>query len=550
MAARAKERTSAKRRTDSSGQKAEWPHTQQAANRTAGRATNVEYLQRACEALREGFSSKEQEELFFCNVLKEVEGSEIPLSRDPVASRVLEQFLRVGPASCIEALIGPLCRAAPTILCHCCVARVLETGLQQLPRLLRSETDLHQNLVELVVDLVNTVTPVISEFARDMYGSFVLRILLQLLSQFFVGTAVAYNYNRDAEKKTINKQEDHWDVEDFPLPERFPVLLKLMVEQGVYPNILIFVEEEAASHVLQTALLVLHARNASLCSALCGVLCNALGAGKQESSALLERFKDRTSSHVIERLIEVADNKQLKNLYNHHMQGNVPALALHPVANYTIQRFIGKCLAKQFCKLFKELVPWLESVLAQGHMGIVTSLAEAAVRLQKKQDKLLEALLKIFHCDVEARQSCALQLFASMFTYEIYFGLGEGNEDLPSEKQQMLHESAGHSVTYHGSMLLQNLMRFQDPALIVNGLLSLKPSPLLSLSCSQFGSRVVDVFFKSPTVSSQFHEEFFAILKDRLFSMACTRYGSRVIDGIWTSLSLPQKEAVAQELGT
>uniref|UniRef100_A0A8C4PXS9 NOP9 nucleolar protein n=1 Tax=Eptatretus burgeri TaxID=7764 RepID=A0A8C4PXS9_EPTBU len=426
-------------------------------------------------------------ELFFCNVLKEVEGFEISLTRDSGASRVLEQFLRVGPAACIEALLGPLCRAPPTVLCHCCVARVLETGLQQLPRLLRSETDLHQNLVELVVDLVNNVTPVLSEFACDIYGSFVLRTLLQLLSRFCVRTAV---------------------VGGIGICDGVPSTSLIFLSSFFHLHSFffihsVFVEEEAASHVLQTALLVLHARNASLSKFDLHAVPLTFAINCCFDSALLERFKDRTSSHVIEHLIEVADDEQLKILYKHHMRGNVPALALHPTANYTVQRFIGKCSERQ---LFKELVPWLEAVLAQGHMGIVTSLAEAVVRLQKRQDQLLETLLKV------------------CFPYGTY-----------------------HDVTYHGSVLVQNLLRFQDPALIVNGLLSLKPSLLLSLSCSQFGSRVVDVFFRSPTVSSQFHEEFLTILKV-LFSMACTKHGSRVIDGIWTSVSLPQKQAMAQEL--
>lgn len=69
-----------------------------------------------------------------------------------------------------------------------------------------------------------------------------------------------------------------------------------------------------------------------------------------------------------------------------------------------------------------ELFPYLEDLLALGHMGVVVRLAETAVRFEIKQKKILKALLQAFHCDAKDKQSSAVALISSLTTYDVFFG--------------------------------------------------------------------------------------------------------------------------------
>lgn len=72
--------------------------------------------------------------------------------------------------------------------------------------------------------------------------------------------------------------------------------------------------------------------------------------------------------------------------------------------------------------MIAELLPYLEDLLALGHMGVVVRMAEVAVRFMIKQKKMLKALLRAFHCEGKVERSSAVVLISSLTTYEIFFG--------------------------------------------------------------------------------------------------------------------------------
>ena len=76
-----------------------------------------------------------------------------------------------------------------------------------------------------------------------------------------------------------------------------------------------------------------------------------------------------------------------------------------------------------------ELLPYLEDLLALGHMGVVVRMAEVAVRFVVKQKKMLKALLQAFHCDGKDEQSSAVVLISSLTTYEIFYGTKPDEKD-------------------------------------------------------------------------------------------------------------------------
>lgn len=55
-------------------------------------------------------------------------------------------------------------------------------------------------------------------------------------------------------------------------------------------------------------------------------------------SPLLVFLKDQASSHLIETIIQLSHKSLLRNLYKNHLKGQLVNLALHPIANFPVQR--------------------------------------------------------------------------------------------------------------------------------------------------------------------------------------------------------------------
>ena len=57
-------------------------------------------------------------------------------------------------------------------------------------------------------------------------------------------------------------------------------------------------------------------------------------------------------------------------------------------------------------------------------------------------------------------------------------------------------------VSLHGSLLVQGLLKFQIPKVVVNSLLKMPADDIISrLSCDPSGSHVITTFLSSPTIS-------------------------------------------------
>ena len=68
-------------------------------------------------------------------------------------------------------------------------------------------------------------------------------------------------------------------------------------------------------------------------------------------------------------------------------------------------------------------------------------------------------------------------------------------------------------VSLHGSLLLQQMLQFGNPKVIVTSLLNLKPSELRTMSCDPCGSHVIETFFTSPTIGEKSHDAFYLRMK-------------------------------------
>lgn len=145
-------------------------------------------------------------------------------------------------------------------------------------------------------------------------------------------------------------------------------------------------------------------------------------------SPLLVFLKDQASSHLIDTIVQLSHKSLLRDLYKNHLKGQLVDLALHPIANFPIQRLtaasakhklvghnaclrVTPCRVKvriflslpfslslsllKFLTLFDELIQGVEAILAAGHMGVIVQLAESCAESEEKQEELMQCLLRV-----------------------------------------------------------------------------------------------------------------------------------------------------------
>ena len=143
----------------------------------------------------------------------------------------------------------------------------------------------------------------------------------------------------------------------------------------------------------------------------------------------------------------------------------------------------------------------LEEVLFVGHTGLVVKLVESAIACPDIQHNVFTSLMKAFHTEDHPKSSAPVIL--ALLTYELFYE--DGIEGRDGEEQQVKVKS--HPLTLHGSLLLQALLKFQDPRTVVRSLLAQDVEALVRVSCDSSGSHVLTAFLSSHTVPTKKKEK-------------------------------------------
>ncbi|KAM9646336.1 nucleolar protein 9 [Trichechus inunguis] len=521
------------------------------------------YFRRALSALKEAPETGEERELMVQNVLKEVEAQALAVATNRSGSEMLQELLEFSP-------LKPLCRVwaalRPSlrfVACHRCGIHVLQSALLQLPRLLGSpaveeeeEEDGNdgplETLEELVLGLAAEVCDDFLFYCGDTYGSFVVRTLLQVLG----GTLLESERTRPRGSQSSEVgRAPAWECKptDFEVPEAF--LNRLQDLSSCFlKDIAVFITDKISSFCLQVALQILHLKLPQLCAHLCSAVIDYLSTrnSSADGSPLLLFLQDQTSSRLLEQVLLVLEPTRLQNLFKDHFQGQLQTLAAHPIANFPLQRLLDSITTPDLLSpVFEELSSALEAVLAQGHPGVVVALVGACRRVGAHQAQVLQLLFKAFHCaEPLSRHVACVPLFATLMAYEVYYGLVEEEEAVPAEHQvEMAAARPLGEVTVLGSLLLQHLLHFSTPGLVLRSLGALTGPQLLALAQNPAGSHVLDAVLTSPSVTRKQRRCLLQTLKGQYVALACSRHGSRVLDAIWSGATLGARKEIAAELG-
>ncbi|XP_046931496.1 nucleolar protein 9 isoform X2 [Lynx rufus] len=497
------------------------------------------YFRQALSALKEAPETGEERELMVHNVLKEVEAEALALATNKTGSEIMQELLGFSP-------LKPLCRVWATlrsnfrfVACHRCGVHVLQSALLQLPRLLGSpaekeEEDVEEEedgkdgpletLEELVLGLASEVCDDFLFYCGDTHGSFVVRTLLQVLG----GTLLESERARHRGSQS-------------PEAQRAPARE-------------VFITDKISSFCLQVALQILHRKLPQFCAQLCSAVIGYLSSrnSSADGSPLLLFLRDQTSSRLLEQVLLVLEPPRLQSLFEDHFQGQLQTLAAHPIANFPLQRLLDAVTTPELLSpVFEELSPALEAVLAQGHPGVVIALVGACRRVGAHQARVLQLLLEAFHCaEPPSRQVACVPLFATLTAYEVYYRLAEEEGAVPAEHQvEMATARALGEVTVLGSLLLQHLLHFSSPGIVLRSLGALTGPQLLTLAQNPAGSHVLDAVLTSPSVTRKQRRRVLKTLKGQYVALACSRHGSRVLDAIWSGAALGARKEIAAELG-
>ncbi|MEQ2291178.1 hypothetical protein AMECASPLE_010730 [Ameca splendens] len=513
-------------------------------------ALSVGYFRRVGERLSEGFEEDEEREMFVENVLAEVKAKASLVATDRTGSITLQRLLPLAsPEQVGEVLAelgGELGARFKEVSCDRCGGHVVESALRQMSRWEEfspkdpsseedDEVESTGTLETQMLSLSQVVRDNSAEFIRHVHGSHVVRTLLHVLGG-------CLGPPRTEARPGAKEHRVNPELTDFEIPTSFWYELKSLTET-LMENINLSVTDGAASAVFQTMLTVCHRKRPKLCKQLLKRTMEYLTSRSSAPgiSPLLVFLKDQTTSRLIDTIIQLCHKSLLRDLYKNHLKGNLVDLALHPIANFPIQRLTAASAKyKLFLRLFDELVEGVESVLAAGHMGVIVQLAESCAESGEKQDEMMRCLLNSFHCaEPGSRHVCCLPLFMSLLTYEVYYqsDATEGS----TQKEVPLT-----SICYHGSRLVQALAKFKERSHLLSSLRTLSPADLLTMASDPSGSHVLQALIT--TSSDKGRGKILKRLEGQYVQMACSKLGSRVLEAVWNSASVSQRQSIAQEL--
>ncbi|XP_027428401.1 nucleolar protein 9 isoform X2 [Zalophus californianus] len=477
------------------------------------------YFRRALSALKEAPETGEERELMVHNVLKEVEAQALALATNRTGSEIMQELLGFSPLKPLCRVWAALRSSLRFVACHRCGVHVLQSALLQLPRLLGSpaekEEDVEEEengkdgpletLEELVLGLASEVCDDFLFYCGDTHGSFVVRTLLQVLG----GTLLESERARHRGSQSPDAQRAparECKPTDFEVPETF--LNRLQDLSSCFlKDIAVFITDKISSFCLQVALQILHRKLPQFCAHLCSAVISYLSSrnSSADGSPLLLFLRDQTSSRLLEQVLLVLEPLRLQSLFEDHFQGQLQALAAHPIANFPLQRLLDAITTPELA----------------------------------------------FHCaEPSSRQVACVPLFATLMAYEVYYGLLEEEGAVPAEHQvDMATARALGDVTVLGSLLLQHLLHFSSPGIILQSLGALTGPQLLTLAQSPAGSHVLDAILTSPSVTRKQRRRVLKTLKGQYVALACSRHGSRVLDAIWSGAALGARKEIAAELG-
>lgn len=362
------------------------------------------------------------------------------------------------------------------------------------------------------------------EFVWDTYANHILRTVVQSLSGLF---EVEQKSPGKSNKKVLERRKVN---EEFTT-----ILLQYCEKISNWPQILEFGHDELTSGFLQSILRSLKDIDPKATNSTVKTIVSKCFTSHSEDSPS-NAFASESAARLLETCLEVSKAKRYNNIYESFFEGKLKTLALTRESNFCVQRLLDYCPTKEELeKIYDEISEHMEAILHSGHSGVLSSLANACLRLKGKQGPFMNAICDVLHCSKpEERQSRMVVYVSRLNTFEQFERLQKENPNPP--------------LNLHGSLILQAMLRFNKPIKVVNSLLALESEELVHLFGDPKGSRILDAFIDSEFVGEKSRDKLIRKLKGYWVQLANSDHGSRCLDKIWEGAQKTQRTAIMGEL--
>ncbi|XP_067650762.1 nucleolar protein 9-like [Haliotis asinina] len=520
----------------------------------------LDYYRRVFETLTD--IDGEEKDLFLNNVFSQMESEAIKVSQNQTVSRFIERFLEHAKPHHIRQLLSALSEDWSTVSTDRFASHVFQNIIALSPKCVQQRGDNSEeekSVKDMLLEFCEYACENLETMLMDTYASHILRVLLEVLG----GVDVSTDIIRSRMSQAQAKDEKLWPKKNNPPEEYGPWFKKIFKKIFSLCDYSDHLKDASSSPVFQTILLILKQRDPESCRKYVKKILKKSGltqlkdeedSGKEEEAEVMlpALVRNEVGAYLVQQIVAVSlgDEGEGK-VYKAIFKGRLLSYAVDRSANYILQTLIDRVTDKElFEEIFDELMKYVEDILAMHHVGLLSKLASGCERNCTRQDGFVRALMEAFHCATpDSRQTALAPLLLSLSTYEVFYK----EEDSEQENEVKTSSSSANpqqltTVNYHGSVLMQNLLKFRKPKLVVTSLLELKPAELKLVASDRCGSHVLDIFFESETVEEKMKSSLLQKMKGLFLDISCDRNGSRTLESIWKNCSAQQKVVIAEEL--
>lgn len=299
--------------------------------------------------------------LFSQNVMKQVISDGVArVCCDKDGSRALEQLFVQGliqPDTLgifLEAVLADYAKVAT----NRCGSHVIEVLLKSLAKGISRDDGSTESLTSDVIgqflSLCTHLKEHVPEFIGHRYASHVISSLVQALSGVYVGDHVSRSrYSQEFRKaKMPDGAGKKTNITILTVPASFTKQLESVSRKiSKMDNFSFLLTHHCSCPVIQTLLHVLMAASPRKAAKLIKKIVNEskvfASKEKQPSGDLPRVFTDLVGSHLIETIIEVSTPDLFHLVYESCFKGQLMTFALHPVANYPLQKLLAVAAPEQ-----------------------------------------------------------------------------------------------------------------------------------------------------------------------------------------------------------
>ncbi|KAJ3373809.1 hypothetical protein GGF31_008694 [Allomyces arbusculus] len=534
------------------------------------------------------WESEEDLQIFLSNVYEEVQDKELVLATDAETSVVLEKLLRISSDVHLRIFMDKMSGNFVHLFKHFCASHVCQTLLVLAADVLEREArgtspdnapDDLPTMTELVTTMCEQLRTFLAVLSRDRHSTFVIRVLLSVLSGTPLTTAAVRSKKSKAWNQRHNATEVVPAVNSKPrtvpaalAPVRTAVLDELTT--ALAPHARTFAFDPVVNPVLQLLLGAVADKDALVKTLLMQDSANA--SEEQQDEYVNNLMETPVGSRLFEKVLAICSATAFHQIYTRHFRGKLATQCRHPAANFVVQALIANVKSEsQMELLLDELAPAFDQLLFRGRPLIIVQFLELAHKY-----KNYRTVLKPLYAAIGIKRPRDL-LPTLLYLNRNYPGYDDadapataadgatGDESVPNaapvKRQRQRHrggprhddaaDARAVTVSPAGNQIITTILRM--PAAhnkeLVDSFLAREMTWYHPYMVDPVVSFTLQAFLTAPTVNVPPKRKLlFSLLNHTsdmdLATLAADKFGSHIVDALWAMADLDAKDRIAADL--